>query len=81
MVDWRCYQEEQDKLKEDMQAIEVKQREHHESYKKEREPLAHLSWRQRKSALYKANKKLMAMRPSEKLESQELSLPLIVKGD
>ncbi|XP_029632400.1 translation initiation factor IF-2, mitochondrial isoform X2 [Salmo trutta] len=81
VVDWRCYQEEQDKLKEDMQAIEVKQREHHESYKKEREPLAHLSWRQRKSALYKANKKLMAMRPSEKLESQELSLPLIVKGD
>lgn len=81
MVDWRCYQEEQDKLKEDMQAIEVKQREHQESYKKEREPLAHLSWRQRKSALYKANKKLMAMRPSEKLESQELSLPLIVKGD
>ncbi|XP_024299502.1 translation initiation factor IF-2, mitochondrial isoform X2 [Oncorhynchus tshawytscha] len=81
VVDWRCYQEEQDKLKEDMQAIEVKQREHQESYKKEREPLAHLSWRQRKSALYKANKKLMAMRPSEKLESQELSLPLIVKGD
>uniref|UniRef100_A0A3P8ZFG4 Translation initiation factor IF-2, mitochondrial n=1 Tax=Esox lucius TaxID=8010 RepID=A0A3P8ZFG4_ESOLU len=81
VVEWRCYQDEQDKQKEDLQAIEVKQQEHLESYKKDREPLAHLSWRQRKSALYKANRKLMAMRPSEKVEPQELSLPLIVKGD
>ncbi|XP_036396523.1 translation initiation factor IF-2, mitochondrial isoform X1 [Megalops cyprinoides] len=81
VVDWRCYVEEQDKLKEDMKAIEAKQHEHQESYKKERESMAHLSWKQRKSAMYRANKQRMAFRPSERVESQELTLPLIVKGD
>ncbi|KAJ8002401.1 hypothetical protein DPEC_G00179750 [Dallia pectoralis] len=81
VIEWRCYKEEQDKQKEDLPAIEIKQQEHQESYKKDREQLAHLSWRQRKSVMYKANRKLMAVRPSEKTELDELTLPVIVKGD
>ncbi|KAM4604086.1 translation initiation factor IF-2, mitochondrial [Polymixia lowei] len=81
VVDWRSYKEEQDKLKEEQQAIEAKQRQHQETYQREREGLAHLSWRQRKSALYRANKQRAAMRPSEKTDTQDLSLPLIIKGD
>ncbi|XP_062303893.1 translation initiation factor IF-2, mitochondrial isoform X2 [Osmerus eperlanus] len=81
VVDWRCYMEEQDKLKNAIPIIEAKQREHQESYRKEREGLTHLTWRQRKSLLYRTNRKKLAMRPSEKLESEVLSLPVIVKGD
>ncbi|XP_037620160.1 translation initiation factor IF-2, mitochondrial isoform X1 [Sebastes umbrosus] len=81
VVEWRSYEEEQQKLQEDQSAIEVKQKVHLEEYRKEREGLAHLSWRQRKSALYRANKTKFAIRPSEKTQRDELSLPLIVKGD
>ncbi|XP_046900050.1 translation initiation factor IF-2, mitochondrial isoform X2 [Hypomesus transpacificus] len=81
VVDWRCYMEEQDKLKNAIPIIEAKQREHQEIYRKEREGLTHLTWRQRKSLLYQTNRKKLAMRPSEKLESEVLSLPVIVKGD
>ncbi|KAM6977451.1 translation initiation factor IF-2, mitochondrial [Aplochiton taeniatus] len=81
VVDWRCHQEEQDKLKEEQAVIEARQREHQEGYRKERESLAHLSWRQRKSALYRANKQRMATRPSERQDDQQLSLPLVIKGD
>ncbi|KAI1896979.1 hypothetical protein AGOR_G00100490 [Albula goreensis] len=81
VVDWRQYVEEQDRLQEDLRAIEAKQQEHLESYKKEREGLEHLTWRQRRLAMYRANKHRMAQRPSEKTDDQELRLPLIVKGD
>ncbi|XP_017321988.1 translation initiation factor IF-2, mitochondrial isoform X2 [Ictalurus punctatus] len=81
VVEWRTYMEEQNKLKEDQQAIEAKQKQHQESYQKERESLAHLNWRQRKVARYKANKHHIACRPSEKTKAEDHSLSLIVKGD
>uniref|UniRef100_A0AAR2KYW3 Tr-type G domain-containing protein n=1 Tax=Pygocentrus nattereri TaxID=42514 RepID=A0AAR2KYW3_PYGNA len=81
VVEWRTYTEEQNKLKEDQRVIVANQMQHQESYKKERERLAHLSWKQRKAVLYRANKHRMACRPSERAETEELSLSLIVKGD
>ncbi|KAM4750692.1 translation initiation factor IF-2, mitochondrial isoform 1-T2 [Anableps anableps] len=81
VVEWRSHQEEQQKLLEEQSAIELKQQLHLEEYRREREGLSHLSWRQRKAALYRANKTRFSMRPSERTESQELSLPLIIKGD
>lgn len=81
VVEWRSYEEEQQKLQEEQSAIELKQKLHLEEYRKERAGLSHLSWRQRKSALYRANKSKFAMRPSERTQSDELRLPLIVKGD
>nr|XP_046233681.1 translation initiation factor IF-2, mitochondrial [Scatophagus argus] len=81
VVEWRTYEEEQQKLQEEQSAIEMKQKLHLEEYKKEREGLTHLSWRQRKSALYRANKAKFAVRPSEKVQQDELNLPLIIKGD
>lgn len=81
VVEWRTYEEEQQKLQEEQSAIEVKQKLHLEEYQKERAGLEHLSWRQRKAALYRANKTKFALRPSERTQSGELRLPLIVKGD
>lgn len=79
-VDWRTYEEEQQKLQEEQNVIELKQKVHLEEYKKERAELAHLSWKQRKSALYRANKSKFAMRPSERTQTDWPSLPLIIKG-
>ncbi|XP_039469504.1 translation initiation factor IF-2, mitochondrial [Oreochromis aureus] len=81
VVEWRSHDEEQQKLQEEMIAIEQKQKLHLEEYRREREGLSHLSWRQRKVALYRANKTRFATRPSERMQSDQLSLPLIIKGD
>ncbi|MEQ2269491.1 hypothetical protein XENORESO_005244 [Xenotaenia resolanae] len=81
VVEWRSHEEEQQKLLEDRSAIELKQKLHLEEYRREREGFSHLSWRQRKAALYRANKTRFSMRPSERVENEELSLPLIIKGD
>lgn len=79
VVEWRSYEERWQKMEEEQSAIELKQKQHLEQYRKEREGLDHLSWRQRKSALYRANKSKFT-RTSERTQSDELKLPLIIKG-
>lgn len=81
VLDWRSYVEAQEKIKQDFEVIETKQKEHLEAYKKERESYISLNWRQRKSAMYRANKHLMANRPKEKREMDNFTLPIIIKGD
>ncbi|CAJ1052747.1 translation initiation factor IF-2%2C mitochondrial [Xyrichtys novacula] len=81
VVDWRTYEEEQEKLREEQSAIEQKQKLHLDEYKKEREKLSSLGWRKRKAAIYQANKLKYAMRDSEKMQSSEPQLPLVIKGD
>ncbi|KAG7232765.1 hypothetical protein INR49_008121 [Caranx melampygus] len=81
VVEWRSSEEEELKLQEEKSAIELKQQAHLEAYKKERAELSHLSWRQRKAALYRANRSSYATRPSEKTQDDRLRLLLIIKGD
>lgn len=79
-MEWRCYEEEQQRLQEEQSVIELKQQAHLQEYRKEREGLGHLSWRQRKSALYRANKNKFATRQSERAASDERRLQVIIKG-
>ncbi|XP_074521137.1 translation initiation factor IF-2, mitochondrial [Halichoeres trimaculatus] len=81
VVEWRMYEEEQQKLLEDQSIIEQKQKLHQEEYRKERAEFTHLTWRQRKSAMYRAHKAKFAARESERATSDEPCLPLIIKGD
>ncbi|XP_014750618.1 PREDICTED: translation initiation factor IF-2, mitochondrial [Sturnus vulgaris] len=81
VVAWRTYVEQQERMKKDLEVIEAKQKEHRLEYEKQQQKLAHLTWRQRKAALYKANKHLMLSRPKERAEMDENTLSLIVKGD
>ncbi|NXU37069.1 IF2M factor, partial [Drymodes brunneopygia] len=81
VVAWRTYIEQQEKMKKDLEVIEAKQKEHRLEYEKKQQKLAHLTWRQRKAVLYKANKHLMFSRPKERTEVDENTLSLIVKGD
>ncbi|XP_030124594.4 translation initiation factor IF-2, mitochondrial isoform X2 [Taeniopygia guttata] len=80
VVAWRTYVEQQEKMKKDLEVIEAKQKEHRLEYEKKQQKLAHLTWRQRKAVLYKANKHLMFSRPKERTEMDENTLSLIVKG-
>ncbi|NXS00682.1 IF2M factor, partial [Oxylabes madagascariensis] len=81
VVAWRTYVEQQEKMKKDLEVIEAKQREHRLEYEKKQQQMAHLTWRQRKAMLYKANKHLVFSRPKERAEMDENMLSLIVKGD
>nr|XP_020516161.1 translation initiation factor IF-2, mitochondrial [Labrus bergylta] len=81
VTEWRSYEEELQKLQEEQGAIENKQKLHLEEYRKERAGLEHLTWRQRKRVKYKANRTQYATRPSEKIQSDEPCLPIIIKGD
>ncbi|XP_040893123.1 translation initiation factor IF-2, mitochondrial [Toxotes jaculatrix] len=81
VVEWRISEEEEQKLQEEQSAIELKQKLHLQEYRRERAELSHLSWRQRKAALYRANKTKFSVRPSERTQDEQLGLPLIIKGD
>ncbi|NXD20017.1 IF2M factor, partial [Spelaeornis formosus] len=81
VVAWRTYVEQQEKMKQDLEVIEAKQKEHRLEYEQRQQKLAHLTWRQRKAVLYKANKHLMFSRPKERTEVDDNTLSLIVKGD
>lgn len=77
---WRTYVEQQEKMKREMEVIEEKQKEHRMEYEKKQQKLAHLTWRQRKAVLYKANKHLMFSKPKERTEMDKNMLSVIVKG-
>ncbi|XP_042682353.1 translation initiation factor IF-2, mitochondrial isoform X2 [Centrocercus urophasianus] len=81
VVAWRTYVEQQEKMKKDGEVIEAKQKEHRMEYEKKLQSLAHLTWRQRKAALYKASKHLMPLKPKERAETDENVLSIIIKGD
>ncbi|XP_061481725.1 translation initiation factor IF-2, mitochondrial isoform X2 [Rhineura floridana] len=81
VVEWRAYVEQQEKAKKDLEIIEMKQKEHRDTYKKEREGLKDMTWRQRRVLLFKANRHAMAVRPKEKVESDKNTLHVIIKGD
>lgn len=66
-------------MEEEQSAIQLKQQQHLEQYRKERAGLDHLSWRQRKSALYRANRSSFS-RPSERAQSHAPRLALVIKG-
>ncbi|XP_054636162.1 translation initiation factor IF-2, mitochondrial [Dunckerocampus dactyliophorus] len=81
VVDWRNHEEELKRLRAEQNAIELKQKEHLDKYRKEREGLAHLNWRQRKWHLYQSTKGNFAARTRENTCDNNLSLPLIIKAD
>ncbi|XP_061626992.1 translation initiation factor IF-2, mitochondrial-like isoform X9 [Phyllopteryx taeniolatus] len=80
---WRSHEEESERLREEQSAVRAQRERHHAAYRKDREALAHLSWRQRKSLLYRNNKTAFASRPAEKTAARRTSagLPLVIKAD
>ncbi|XP_033823823.2 translation initiation factor IF-2, mitochondrial, partial [Periophthalmus magnuspinnatus] len=82
VVAYRQHLDEQQRLGEEQKTIAANQEAHLQQYRLQRAELAHLSWRQRKSALYQKNKEAFASRPRERDTDQSTPrLGVVVKGD
>lgn len=80
VVEWRSYEDQQQRLKEEQNVIELKQQEHQEERRKNKEGLSHLNWKQRRALLYQTNKNKFAFKESERAVSDERRLQVIIKG-
>nr|XP_019575176.1 PREDICTED: translation initiation factor IF-2, mitochondrial isoform X1 [Rhinolophus sinicus]XP_019575184.1 PREDICTED: translation initiation factor IF-2, mitochondrial isoform X1 [Rhinolophus sinicus]XP_019575194.1 PREDICTED: translation initiation factor IF-2, mitochondrial isoform X1 [Rhinolophus sinicus]XP_019575202.1 PREDICTED: translation initiation factor IF-2, mitochondrial isoform X1 [Rhinolophus sinicus]XP_019575212.1 PREDICTED: translation initiation factor IF-2, mitochondrial iso len=81
VVDWRKYEQEQEKNKEDLKMIEEKRKEHQEAHRKAREKYGTLHWKERSFIKYQEKKKQKLLKPKEKAERDSNVLPIIIKGD
>uniref|UniRef100_A0A8C5RU90 Mitochondrial translational initiation factor 2 n=1 Tax=Laticauda laticaudata TaxID=8630 RepID=A0A8C5RU90_LATLA len=81
VVEWRNYVKQQEKIKKDQEIIEEKQRAHQEVYKKKREGLMNMSWRERVYLTKKSQKESMTRQFEKDIQSEKNMLTLIIKGD
>lgn len=81
VVDWRKYEQEQEKNKEDLKLIEEKRKEHQEAHRKDREKYGTVHWKERSYIKYREKRQQQPLKPKEKLERDSNVLPIIVKGD
>ncbi|XP_023367880.1 translation initiation factor IF-2, mitochondrial isoform X2 [Otolemur garnettii] len=81
VIDWRIYEQEQEKNKEDLKTIEEKRKEHQEAHRKAREKYGTLHWKERSFIKYLERKEQKLLKPKEKLERDSNILPVIIKGD
>ncbi|KAM3929981.1 translation initiation factor IF-2, mitochondrial isoform 2-T2 [Leptodactylus fuscus] len=81
VVQWRTYMEEQEKIKKDMEVIEVKQKEHRDAHRKHLDAFIGMTWKEKSAVLYRAKKTLMCKRPGEKSTQDKPIVSIIIKGD
>ncbi|XP_039200287.1 translation initiation factor IF-2, mitochondrial isoform X1 [Crotalus tigris] len=81
VVEWRIYVKKQEKIKKDQEIIEEKQKAYNEDYRKKREGLMNLSWRERVYVIKKSQKESMTRQSEKDIQSDKNMLPLIIKGD
>ncbi|XP_012873452.1 PREDICTED: translation initiation factor IF-2, mitochondrial isoform X1 [Dipodomys ordii] len=81
VIDWRKFEQEQEKNKEDLKIIEEKRKEHQEAYQTAREQYGTLHWKKISYKKYLEKKEHKNLKPKEKVERDSNVLPIIVKGD
>ncbi|XP_055979975.1 translation initiation factor IF-2, mitochondrial [Sorex fumeus] len=81
VIDWRKYEQEQEKNKEDLKILEEKRKEHQEAHRKAREKYGSLHWKERSFIKYQEKKEQKVLKPKEKVEKESNVLPIIIKGD
>ncbi|KAM5164812.1 translation initiation factor IF-2, mitochondrial [Mantella aurantiaca] len=81
VVEWRTCVEEEEKAKKELEVISAKQHEHRETRRKTMNTFCGMTWKQKGTVMFKANKKQPYNRSSEKMESDNTIVPIIIKGD
>ncbi|MBZ3880421.1 Translation initiation factor IF-2, mitochondrial [Sciurus carolinensis] len=81
VIDWRKFEQEQEKSKDDLKILEEKRKEHQEAYRKAREKYGTLHWKKRSFIKYLERKEQKPLKPKEKIERDSNVLPIIIKGD
>lgn len=81
VIDWRKYEQEQEKNKENLKILEEKRKEHQEAHRKAREKYGSLHWKERSFMKYQEKKEQKVLKPKEKVERESNVLPIVIKGD
>ncbi|XP_005322074.2 translation initiation factor IF-2, mitochondrial isoform X1 [Ictidomys tridecemlineatus] len=81
VINWRKFEQEQEKNKDDLKILEEKRKEHQEAHRKTREKYGTLHWKKRSFMKYLERKEQRPLKPKEKIERDSNVLPLIIKGD
>ncbi|XP_032034050.1 translation initiation factor IF-2, mitochondrial isoform X3 [Hylobates moloch] len=81
VIQWRKYEQEQEKGQEDLKIIEEKRKEHQEAHQKAREKYGNLLWKKRAFLRFLERKEQIALKPKEKMERDSNVLSVIIKGD
>ncbi|ELK14700.1 Translation initiation factor IF-2, mitochondrial [Pteropus alecto] len=81
VINWRKYEQEQEKNKENLKIIEEKRKEHQEAHRKAREKYGTLHWKERSFIKYQEKKEQKPLKLKEKAERDSHVLPIIIKGD
>ncbi|XP_016018089.1 translation initiation factor IF-2, mitochondrial isoform X1 [Rousettus aegyptiacus] len=81
VIDWRKFEQEQEKNKENLKVIEEKRKEHQDAHRKAREKYGTLHWKERSFIKYQKNKEQKPLKLKEKAERDSNVLPIIIKGD
>nr|DBA27136.1 TPA: hypothetical protein GDO54_011311 [Pyxicephalus adspersus] len=81
VVEWRTNEEEEEKIKKDLEVITAKQLEHREAHRKSLDTFFGMNWKQRNAILYRNRKSIIIQRQSEKMSSDHPTVPIIIKGD
>ncbi|XP_023572201.1 translation initiation factor IF-2, mitochondrial isoform X2 [Octodon degus] len=81
VIDWRKFEREQEKNKDDLKIIEQKRKEHQEAYQKIREKFGTLLWKERSFMKYLERKEQKSLRLKERTERDSSILPVVIKGD
>ncbi|XP_008821228.1 translation initiation factor IF-2, mitochondrial [Nannospalax galili] len=81
VVDWRKFEQEEEKNKHDLKIIEEKRKEHQKAHRKVLEKYSSLNWKQRLYVKYLERKEQKSSKPKEKERKDSNVLPIIIKGD
>nr|XP_045003421.1 translation initiation factor IF-2, mitochondrial isoform X1 [Jaculus jaculus]XP_045003422.1 translation initiation factor IF-2, mitochondrial isoform X1 [Jaculus jaculus]XP_045003423.1 translation initiation factor IF-2, mitochondrial isoform X1 [Jaculus jaculus] len=81
VTDWRKFEQEQEKNKDNLKIIEEKRKEHQEEHRRAREKYGTLHWKERSYMKYLERKEQKPLKPKEKVERDSNVLPIIIKGD
>jgi translation initiation factor IF-2 len=80
VIDWRKFEQELEKNKDDLKIIEEKRKEHQEAHQKAREQYGTLNWKERSFKKYLERKEQRPLKAKKKAEGDSNVLPIIIKG-
>ncbi|XP_006881082.1 PREDICTED: translation initiation factor IF-2, mitochondrial [Elephantulus edwardii] len=81
VVNWRKYEQEQERNKDDLKLVEEKRKEHQEAHRKAREKYGSVHWKERSYLKYQERKEHTSGKQKERVERDLHVLPIIIKGD
>ncbi|XP_051020725.1 translation initiation factor IF-2, mitochondrial [Acomys russatus] len=81
VVEWRKFEQKEEKGKDDLKIVEVKRKEHQEAHRRARDKYGTVHWKKRSYIKYLERKDQRPLKHKEKVEKDSNVFPIIIKGD